>query len=94
MGVYDVLGFGGFREADAGYADGGSGALEVGAEGFYGLEGCEGIPGWEVVIDGGLGLGEEGYEGCAVGDRFVRGDVEGSLEGTGGFDAGAISHWF
>ena len=93
MGVYNVFGFGGLGEADAGYAGGGMGAFDVGAEGFYCREGGEGIPGGEVVIYGGLGLGEEGYEGGAVGDGFVRGDVEGSLEGAGRFDAGAVSHW-
>ncbi len=81
-------------EADAGYAGGGTGAFYVGAEGFYCLEGCEGISGGEVVIYGGHGLGEEGYEGGAVGDGFIRGDVEGSPEGAGGFDACKVSHGF
>ena len=94
MGVYDVFGFGGLGEADAGYADGGMGAFDVGAEGFYGLEGSEGIAGWEVVFYGGGSLGEEGHEGGAVGDGFVRGDVEGSPQGAGGFDKGALSHGF
>ena len=94
MGVYDVFGFGGLGEADAGYTDGGTGAFDAGAEGFDCLEGCEGIAGGEVVIDGGGGLGEEGYKGGAVGDGFIRGDVEGSPEGAGGFDAGALSHGF
>jgi hypothetical protein len=79
-------------EADAGYVDGGIRAFDAGSEGFYGVEGRQGIFGGEVVEDGGLVGLEEGGEGGAVGDGFIRGDIQGSLEGKGGFDARARGH--
>src|SRR5215218_7328086 len=92
MGVYDVLGFGSVGEADAGNIGGAMGEFDAGSEGFYCVEGCQGIFGGEVVVDGGLVGGEQGGEGSAVGDGFVRGNREGSPEGMGGFDTRTICH--
>ena len=64
----------------------------MGSEGLYGVEGGKGIPGGEVVVDGGLALGEQGCESGAVGDGLVRGDGEGPAEGTDWLDAGPRGH--
>jgi hypothetical protein len=41
-------------EADAGYVDGGIRAFDAGSEGFYRVEGRQGIFCGEVVEDGGM----------------------------------------
>jgi hypothetical protein len=79
MSVYDVRRFGGVVQADAGYADGVSGSFDAGAEGFYGVEGCQGVFGGEVVVDGDGVFGEERGECDPVRDGLIGGGGEFAL---------------
>ena len=63
-------------QANTGYADGISGSFDVGAEGFYGVEGRQGVFGGEVVVDGDRVFGEERGECDPVRDGLIGGDEE------------------